>query len=185
MVYDLRRAYRGLSEPFVRMFRTAPIRHLAPAGLSLIFVLLLFISVNSLIGRRILEQPSKSPASMAFLETNQHHCISTTLATLNPHDVDFDLYEKIWILCGKEAYARLSLEDFTIRREKFIRQELDERVTLWMVVGITLAGTAMSVVQLIMSYKLAVTGHPELLAKVGRAVVEWAAVAMRRSTQVE
>jgi hypothetical protein len=164
----------------LRTFRTAPIRHLAAAGLSLVFVLLLFVSVSNLIVRKILEQPSKSLTSPALVETNQHHCISTTLTTLNPHDIDFDLYEKVWSLCGKEEYARLSLEDFTIRREKFIRQELDERVTLWMVVGITLAGIVMSVVQLLMSYKLAVAGHSEL-AKVTTLSIQKGKIAVQSS----
>jgi hypothetical protein len=165
---------------FVRIFRAGPIRHLAAAGLSLVFVLLVFISVNGFFGQKVLEHSSISPPSAIFSETGQQRCIYNTIATLNLHEVDFDLYEKIWALCGKEEYARLSLEDFTIRREKFIRQELDERVTLWMVVGITLAGIAMSVIQLVMSYKLAVTGHSEL-AKDTTLSIEKGKVAVQSS----
>jgi hypothetical protein len=146
---------------FVRIFRAGPIRHLAAAGLSLVFVFLVFIVVNRFTGPKALDQSGMSPSSPALVETSQHQCIQAVIATLNLQQVDFESYEKIWALCGKEEYARLSLEDFTIRREKFIRQELDERVTLWMVVGITLAGIAMSIIQLAMSYKLAVTGHSE------------------------
>jgi len=53
------------------------------------------------------------------------------------------------------------LHDFKIRREKFIRQELDERVTLWMVVAITMSGVVMSGLQLLLSYRLALSGRDE------------------------
>jgi hypothetical protein len=130
--------------------------------ITFILVLFLFMSVHSFVGSRTADAPSKSPTLPALAQTIQHQCITGTFATLNSQKIDPDLYERIWNLCGKEEYARLAFDDFSIRREKFIRQELDERVTLWMVVAITLSGIAMSAIQLIMSYKLAITRHSEL-----------------------
>jgi len=65
-------------------------------------------------------------------------------------------------MCGTEQFNGLDLEDFRVRREKFTRQELDERVTLALVVGITISGVAMAALQLFMSYKLAQSGHADL-----------------------
>jgi len=47
------------------------------------------------------------------------------------------------------------LNDFQIRRLKFIQQGYDERVLLWMVVVITLSGVFLAGLQLVGSYRLA------------------------------
>jgi hypothetical protein len=89
----------------------------------------------------------------------QQECITYTLSVLKLSELSFPDYEKVWSLCGTEQYNKLYLHDFKIRREKFIRQELDERVTLAMVVAITISGVVMSGLQLFMSYRLALSGH--------------------------
>jgi len=89
----------------------------------------------------------------------QRDCIAYTLSVLKLSEMSFPDYERVWSLCGTEEFNRLYLHDFKIRREKFIRQELDERVTLAMVVAITVSGVVMSGLQLFMSYRLALSGH--------------------------
>ena len=92
----------------------------------------------------------------------QIQCIDRVLATINVPQPDIDRYQQVWRMCGTEQFNGLDLEDFRVRREKFTRQELDERVTLALVVGITISGVAMAALQLFMSYKLAQSGHADL-----------------------
>ena len=53
---------------------------------------------------------------------------------------DFETFKQVWTTCGNQIYLVDLMEDFDVRREKLIRQELDERVILWMVVGRTMSG---------------------------------------------
>jgi hypothetical protein len=87
-----------------------------------------------------------------------YSCLDRTITSLKLSTLDFDQYERIWRLCGNEVYNQLYLVDFSIRREKLVRQELDERVNLWMVVFITVAGVVLAGIQLLTSYKLASVG---------------------------
>lgn len=136
------------------------IRHLAIVAAPIILVAILFTSTNRYIpvpwepaGRSsVIADPVMSP---------QRECITNTLTTLKLQEIGFAEYEKVWALCGNEIYNTLYLHDFKIRREKFIRQELDERVTLWMVVAITMSGVVMSGLQLLLSYRLALSGRDE------------------------
>lgn len=82
-------------------------------------------------------------------------CIDGTLKTVKVSNLDVASYETIWRLCGEQLYDIDALNDFDIRKEKFIRQELDERVILFLVVAITVSGVALAGLQLLASYKLA------------------------------
>jgi hypothetical protein len=64
-------------------------------------------------------------------------------------------YKDVWNICIHEIYSADSLVDFDIRREKLLRQELDERVLLWMVVIVTMSGVVLAAWQLYISYRLA------------------------------
>jgi hypothetical protein len=86
-------------------------------------------------------------------------CITRTATFIKAAAPDFDSYQRIWQLCGNQVYNQLVLDDFTIRREKLIKQELDERVNLWMVVFITVSGVILSGIQLLTSYNLAIAGR--------------------------
>jgi len=90
-----------------------------------------------------------------------YSCIDNTKKAINSRDIDYDLYERIWRLCGNQVYNQMYLADFTIRRDKLVQQELDERVTLWMVVSITISGVILAGLQLLTSYKLASSGHAD------------------------
>jgi hypothetical protein len=98
----------------------------------------------------------------ASIDQQLTSCIKETSASLDLNTPEFTEYWQIWNLCGNQVYNILLLDDFLIRREKFIRQELDERVTLWMVVTITISGVLLAGLQLAASYKLATAGRGEL-----------------------
>jgi hypothetical protein len=99
---------------------------------------------------------------------------------MKPSNVNFDLYERMWRLCGNQQYNELYLADFSIRREKFIQQELDERVNLWMVVTITISGVILAGIQLFMSYRLANAGRAEF-AKDSTLAAEQGKISLRSS----
>ncbi|WP_341990184.1 hypothetical protein [Azorhizobium sp. AG788] len=58
-------------------------------------------------------------------------------------------------LCNRIAYSQYSLNDFNIRRVKFIQQQYDEYVILWLVVIITISGVILAGLQLSIGYRLA------------------------------
>jgi hypothetical protein len=107
-------------------------------------------------------------------------CIDHTTQAIKPSALDYGLYERIWQLCGNQVYNQTYLADFTIRREQFIRQLLDERVTLWMVVSITVSGVVLAGLQLFTSYKLASSGHADL-AKPSEVVIERNRISLKSS----
>jgi hypothetical protein len=67
-------------------------------------------------------------------------------------------YVSLYNLCNDQIFRTFQYNDFAVRREKFVRQELDERVNLWLVVIITISGVVLAAIQLVMSYKIAVSG---------------------------
>jgi hypothetical protein len=89
-------------------------------------------------------------------------CTDNANRSMNTVREDFDTFRQIWTTCGNQIYLVDLMEDFDIRREKLIRQELDERVILWMVVGITMSGVFLAGLQLLASYRLAVAGTGKL-----------------------
>jgi hypothetical protein len=107
-------------------------------------------------------------------------CIDRTFERVNPPKVTAGLYERLWRLCSNEIFNDLFLEDFLIRREKFLRQYLDERVTLWLVVSITISGILLAAVQLFMSFKLASRGVGEF-AKDSEFAIENTKLSIRSS----
>ena len=107
-------------------------------------------------------------------------CIKGTVDFMKPEKVDFELYEEVWRLCGNQSYNNLVFVDFAIRREKFVQQEFDERVNLWMVVAITISGVVLAGIQLFMSYKLARAGRGDL-AKDSLLVAEQGKISLQSS----
>jgi hypothetical protein len=95
---------------------------------------------------------------------------------------DYQSYNQVWTTCANQVYFLDVMEDFDIRREKLLRQELDERVILWMVVAITVSGVALAGLQLLASYRLASTGTAKL-ADVSSLTVEAGAEANKISIQ--
>ena len=88
-----------------------------------------------------------------------HDCITDVMKEISPSQVNAGVYERVWRLCGNQIYNGLYLDDFLIRRQKFIQQELDERVMLWLVVTITVSGIILAGLQLFMSFKLSAGGR--------------------------
>jgi hypothetical protein len=87
-----------------------------------------------------------------------HDCIVETQSLSKVQINNINDYIGLYNLCNDQIFRNYEYNDFAVRREKFVRQELDERVNLWLVVVITLSGVLLSAVQLLMSYKIALSG---------------------------
>jgi hypothetical protein len=109
-----------------------------------------------------------------------HDCVSNVMKTILPSQVNAGLYERVWRLCGNQIFNGLYLDDFLIRRQKFIQQELDERVNLWLVVTITVSGIILAALQLFMSFKLASDGRLDF-AKDSQLAVEAGKISLKSS----
>jgi hypothetical protein len=145
----------------------------AAAGLAL-------STLPAVFGPRSQEASSTSPLEADSDSRPLYSCIDKTRKAIKSGDTDYDLYERIWRLCGNQVYNQMYLADFTIRREKLVRQELDERVTLWMVVSITLSGVILAGLQLLTSYKLASSNHSDL-ARDSEVVIQRDRISLKSS----
>lgn len=88
-------------------------------------------------------------------------CVKNSIATLMPLKVDTTLLRDTAELCYSQLYGEGLINDFQIRRLKFIQQAYDEQVLLWMVVAITISGVALAGVQLFVSFRLASSGKTD------------------------
>jgi hypothetical protein len=117
-------------------------------GLSLLLVLLYFFVYKN----NGPELRADSPRETV------HDCIVETQSLSKVQVNNLNDYIGLYNLCNDQIFRNYEYNDFAVRREKFVRQELDERVNLWLVVIITLSGVLLSGVQLLMSYKIALSG---------------------------
>lgn len=152
---------------------------------SAILLLVLFVLSAAIVTIYMIHLPRpgnslSGSASNDYREALQA-CTSDTIKTLRLSLPDFQSYQQIWVLCGNEIYNLDFLEDFDIRREKLLRQELDERVILWMVVGITISGVILAGIQLLASYKLAATTHGSSLPESGQISIESGKLSIKSS----
>jgi hypothetical protein len=89
---------------------------------------------------------------------NFHDCFVDTQSLSKIQINNLNDYIEIYNLCNSQIYRSYEYNYFGIRKEKFLRQELDERVNLWLVVIITISGVLKSAIQLLMFYKIALSG---------------------------
>jgi|GEM_PF-2148949 hypothetical protein len=119
------------------------------------------------------------------VDLSHHHammrdCVGDVMRRLAPLEINAGLYERVWRLCGNQIFNGLYLDDFLIRRQKFVQQELDERVNLWLVVAITLSGVTLAGLQLFMSFRLAAQNRLDF-AKDSQVTIETGKISLRSS----
>lgn len=125
------------------------------------------------------QQPSP-PADLNDHDAKMTHCVDRIIEIAKPPQMNVGVYERIWRLCGNQIFNGLYLSDFAIRKEKFVQQELDERVNLWMVVAITISGVLLAGAQLLMSYRLAERGSGEF-AQDSEVAIQSGRISLRSS----
>lgn len=102
---------------------------------------------------------SNSIGDDVVLANNQRidYCVKDRLKIIHGQNVSIDSITSIQQICSRLWYDELMLDDFTIRRIKFIEQSRDGHVLLWVVVVITLSGVALAALQLAASFQLALS----------------------------
>lgn len=107
-------------------------------------------------------------------------CVDDTFERTKPQVVTNELIYSATQVCYSHLHGQGLLNDFKLRRLKFIQQTYDERVLLWMVVVITLSGVALAGVQMMASYKLA-SGGIGSFDKTGELSIEQSKLSLKSS----
>jgi hypothetical protein len=101
-------------------------------------------------------QPDKPDGNIEW--ASMRVCVADAIAKVNSPAATYDGMRQATDLCYAHLHQQALLNDFRIRRLKFTQQTYDERVLLWMVVVITLAGVGLAALQLVGSFRLASVG---------------------------
>ena len=115
--------------------------------------------------------PQSNEIDLSHHSETMYDCTERVFKAVAASKISPGLYDRVWKLCGNQIFNGLYLDDFIIRRRKFIDQEFDERVNLWLVVTITISGVVMSGLQLLMSYRLANRGR-DIFSKDSELAIE-------------
>ena len=107
-------------------------------------------------------------------------CVKSNLAAIQPSKVDNALLKETSAVCYSQIHGQGLLNDFQIRRLKFLQQAYDERILLWMVVGITISGVILAALQLLASYHLALAGQGNL-GDTGEVSLERSKISLKSS----
>ena len=107
-------------------------------------------------------------------------CINDTFERTKPNIVTNALIGEATQVCYSHLHGQGLLNDFKLRRLKFIQQSYDERVLLWMVVVITLSGVALAGIQMMASYKLA-SGGVGSFEQTGELSIEQSKLSLKSS----
>ena len=89
---------------------------------------------------------------------NNHYidsCIKEHMKIMPPMTNLIDSLSNLLSICSRQWHDEFLLDDFTIRRIKFLEQSRDGHVLLWVVVLITFSGVVLAAAQLAASYHLA------------------------------
>ena len=89
-------------------------------------------------------------------------CRDAVLAQIHPGTVDLQILGNIHSFCYSEAAEEDVLSEFSIRRLAYLSQQRELPVLMWLVVAITLSGVALSGLQLLAAYQLALAGKESL-----------------------
>ena len=102
-------------------------------------------------------------------EESVSDCIPTLarFSTIDP--ADRESFVEIWNICNHQIFDHLAFNDYALRRSKFLRQEFDERVNLWLVVAITISGVVLAYLQILLSHRAAMKGR-----EIGKDDIEFA-----------
>ena len=89
---------------------------------------------------------------------NNHHidsCIKEHIKEMPLSANKIESFSNLQSICSRQWHDEFLLDDFTIRRIKFLEQSRDGHVLLWVVVTITLSGVILAAAQLAASFQLA------------------------------
>jgi len=99
------------------------------------------------------------PAQSSTPAVSIDQCTNQALSLIKSSPVDVDLLASLRDYCYSRAHGDGLLNDFAIRRLKFLQQAYDERILLWMVVALTMGGVGLAALQMVTSYRLSADGR--------------------------
>jgi hypothetical protein len=108
------------------------------------------------------------------------NCQKETLGLVKPDNVDLGVMSNLLSYCYSHIVGQGALDEIAIRRSKFLKQNHEDEVLLWMVVSLTLSGVILAGLQLIASYKLALIGKAEF-AQSGEMSLERSKISVKSS----
>jgi hypothetical protein len=126
------------------------------AGLCVVLILSLVFVATTIIPHR---QPQIPPIDIL---SRLKECRGEIHSGVAIDKVTPDVWDRISDICYNQVRGEAVLTDFSIRRSTLIEQQVEGRIILWMVVGITLSGVALACLQLVAADQLARTGHGDL-----------------------
>ena len=104
------------------------------------------------------ERPSTNPA---WVYPEFYSCEKDVLNDLHQDKVNLILLQNVAQLCSIELRDQSAISIFEVNRDKYIEQNYEDRILLWMVVAITISGVLLAGLQLFASFKLASEGKAE------------------------
>lgn len=115
----------------------------------------IFLAYRGRVETDNLQAPAKPEQVLSDETRRLDSCVDRTLHIVTVGRPSVYCFNAVWRLCDAELFNVDQLSDFRLRKEKFTRQDLDERVILVLVVTITASGVLLAGLQLLGSFKLA------------------------------
>ena len=81
-------------------------------------------------------------------------CRQAAFSLIKPEKIDVGLLTQVSDHCQAQVRGADVLEDFNIRRSKYLQQQTEGTVLLWMVIALTISGVALAALQLYAAYRL-------------------------------
>ena len=91
--------------------------------------------------------------------TKLDKCRQAALSFIKPEKIDIGLLAQVSNHCQAQVRGADVLEDFNIRRSKYLQQETEGTVLLSMVVALTVSGVVLAALQLYAAFRLAQAGR--------------------------
>lgn len=142
----------------------------------LIIVAGLVFSLGYLSNTSIGEEKS----DISFIYQSMDQCVNEYIKLIKPEKVDNNLLGETTTQCYFKIHGQGLINDFQIRRVKYIQQAYDERILLWMVVIITISGIGLAALQILASYHLATDGKSNL-DQSGELLIESKRISLKSS----
>jgi hypothetical protein len=109
-------------------------------------------------------RPSEqSPSRVAWDYPEYSTCEKEVLSELHFENVNFLVLQNTSALCFAKLQDQSYISIFDVNRSKYVEQNFEDRILLWMVVAITLSGVILSGLQLAASFRLAADGKAEFV----------------------
>jgi hypothetical protein len=86
-------------------------------------------------------------------------CRQAALSLIKPEKIDIGLLTQVSDHCQAQVRGADVLQDFNIRRSKYLQQETEGTVLLSMVVALTVSGVVLAALQLYAAFRLAQAGR--------------------------